>query len=409
LIILLCFCAAGFFAACGSPGGSPYSNAAAVRAAQFRDALNAGTPGSVAVDAGTSAYVNVVKNLTLNANVGVPAGVTFIVKSGNTLTVGTGAALDLTAGGLVLENNTTLTVNGTVNAKATAGSASFGIVIMPGPAVSATINGSGIIHLKTQGVLLAIMAGQTLILEGTVTLDGLATGTTYPGTSTPYPSGIGGDAMDNVSHVVFVAGGLDMRGGTITGNYNTVSSQTGTHGGGVEVNKYQGGDGSGVANFTMSGGAITGNGSARAGGGVNVCKGGTFIMEGSAEISLNSAGVEGGGVAVHNDGIFTMKGGAKVSGNTAAYGGGVEVHSNESAVSTFTLEGGTVYGSGAGADTANTATTSGASLYVSSGCTAIWGSGSTGISGGTGGPAGGNIISGGTGGTNDTLTATGGT
>jgi hypothetical protein len=74
----------------------------------------------------------------------------------------------------------------------------------------------------------------------------------YPGTSTPYPSGIGGDAIDNTHHLVFVGGELDMQGGTITGNYNTDSRETGVHGGGVEVHN----DGT----FTMAGGTIYGSG-----------------------------------------------------------------------------------------------------------------------------------------------------
>jgi hypothetical protein len=175
--------------------------------------------------------------------------------------------------------------------------------------------------------------------------------------------------------MVFVAGELDMQGGTITGNYNTVSNIYGVHGGGVEVNKYD--DGNGAAKFTMSGGVIKGNRTGRDGGGVNVCKGGTFIMQSGAEVSGNTADREGGGVGVHT---------------------------NEYAITTFTLEGGTIYGAGADANTAS----AGASLQVSAG-TAKWGSSSTSISGGSGTKtAGGNILSGnGTGSTNDTLSATG--
>ncbi|MDR1618822.1 MAG: hypothetical protein LBS06_07230, partial [Treponema sp.] len=294
--------------------------------------------------------MNVINSLTLTANISVPAGVTLVVKGDRTLTVGKGTTLDLTGGGLALENNSTFTVNGTVNAKATVSLTSFGIGIMPGPAGNVTINGSGIIHLKTQGILLAVTAGQNLTLAGSVTLDGLSTGTTYPGTDTPYPAGIGGDATDNIFHVVFVGGTLNMLGGTITGNYNIDSTQVG--GGGVEVNKYDGGYG--AALFTMSGGVITGNGSNYDGGGVNVCKGGTFIMQGNAEVSGNGAffSSDGGGVSVHNGGYFTMKGGV-IKNNTGYRGGGVCVRDNEIDISTFIMEGGTIYGSDS--DYANTA------------------------------------------------------
>jgi hypothetical protein len=370
------------------------------RASQFRDTLNDIAPGSVEVDSVYNTYVNVVANLPLTADFSVPAGVTLIVKSGKTLTVAGGSTLDLTGGGLILEDNTTLTVNGMVNAKATTGLTSFGIALMPGGSTGVTINGIGIIHMKTPGNLLASTAGQKLTLSGTVTLDGLTTATTYPGTSTPYPAGIGNDPINNTNQVVWIAGELDMQGGTITGNYNTISTTHGAHGGGVEVNK----ESNGAAKFTMSGGAITGNGSARAGGGVNVCLGGTFIMQGG-EVSFNSASVHGGGVNVHNNNEngdvsnFTMRGGF-IKSNSAQSGGGVELH-NDGA---FTMQGGTIYGS-AGLE-ANTATY-GASLYVDYSGTAKWGIGSISISGGTGGPQGGNILSGGgTGSTDDTLSAT---
>jgi hypothetical protein len=87
-----------------------------------------------------------------------------------------------------------------------------------------------------------------------------------------------------------------------------------------------------------------------------------------------------------------MKGGV-IKGNTAANGGGVAVYNNEDATTTFTMEGGTIYGSGEASDP-NTAT-SGASLYVASGVSAKWGADVTTheIGDTTSGSAGGNIIS----------------
>jgi hypothetical protein len=334
----------------------------------------------VEVDSGNRAYVNIIDDLSLNKDISVPAGVTLVVKNGKKLTVDSGSTLDLRGGGLILEDNTTFTVDGTVNAKGSSGPTSFGIGLMPGQ-TNTTINGSGTIHLKTQGVLLGIMADQKLILSGTVTLDGLRT-----------PADGGSDTNDtenNVSHVVSVRGELDMRGGKITGNYHTADYD----GGGVEVN-------GGTATFTMSGYAeVSGNRTAKGGAGVSVVHGGTFVMKDNAKISDNIADGGGGGVRV-NQGIysttrFTMWDNAEISDNTAGtYGGGVWVRDGGS----FILNGGTV--------TSNTASSGGPSLYVDSSYAHI-GTAKWGPSGGSpGGTANGNILGGaGTGGAGGTLSA----
>ncbi|MDR1971171.1 MAG: hypothetical protein LBQ46_04555 [Treponema sp.] len=346
----------------GNGGGEPTA------AELFRDSLNALYPGGFAAEDG---YVTTLKDLTLTGDLSIPSGLTLVVSEGKTLTVD--ATLDLTGGSLVLMNDATFTVNGTVNAKACTGQDSYGIVIMPGGTPAATINGSGIIHLTSQGHLLIVQAGQKLTLAGTVTLDGLTTDTMYPGTSTNYPAGIGGDGMNNISPVVMVQGELDMQGGTITGNCNTDDTDNGPHGGGLHVGKNVSDD---AALFTMrSGAVIKGNKTFRSGA-VNVFRGG----------------------------LFTMKGGV-ISGNTStnSSSGAVSVHSElDGDYADFIIEGGTVYGTSAG-DNTNTP----GSLYVATGCTAKWGATSTGISGGDGGGSqNGNIISGGTGTTTDTLTAT---
>jgi hypothetical protein len=316
----------------------------------------------VEVDSGNSAYVNIINNLTLDTNTSVPAGVTLVVKDGKTLKVNGEKTLDLTAGGLILENDTTLTVDGTVNARGASGPTSFGIGLMPGQ-MNTTINGTGTIHLKTPGVLLGIMADQKLTLSGSITLDGLRTAA---------DGGTDSDTINNVGQVVFVSGELDMQGGTITGNYNTASYD----GGGVEVN----GELGGKATFTMSGNAeVSGNRTVHGGAGVRVNQG-----------SGNS------------DTTFTMSDNAEISGNTAGtYGGGVWVRDGGS----FILNGGTVTGSSASSP--NTASSGGASLYVRPGDsgTAKWGGASTNITGGTGGASQGGDILSGTGGTDDTLSA----
>ena len=111
-----------------------------------------------------------------------------------------------------------------------------------------------------------------------------------------------------------------MEGGVIAYNSTYNDPEYTTNGGGVYV------DGT----FTMTGGIIKGNSSARYGGGIYVY--GTFILEGGT-IASNSAALNGGGVCVNTDGVahgqFTMTGGviggdAESDGNTAdQYGGGL--------------------------------------------------------------------------------------
>jgi hypothetical protein len=123
-------------------------------------------------------------------------------------------------------------------------------------------------------------------------------------------------------------------------------------------------NGSNTSEIVMNEGAvITGNTSSGSNGaGVNV--GGTFTMNGgtiSGNISTNSDTGSGGGVAVFG-GTFIMKGGT-ISGNTSAgSGGGVNVNSG-----TIRIINGTIYGNSED-DTSlrNTATSSGASLFLQS-------------------------------------------
>jgi len=348
---------------CDTGGGGGNSGSSPSAAKQFSDYFNTLYPGSVAVVEG--GYVATLKDLTLTSNLSVPSGVILIVSEGKKLTVESGNTLELTDGSLVLENDATLTVNGTVNAKACQSESSFGIAIMPeslssSPSPAATINGNGIIHLTTRGNLLVVMVGQKLTISGDVMLDGLTTETTYPGTTISYPAGIGDDPINNAHSLVHVEGELDMRGGTIIGNYNATTGY-GPDGGGVEVNKEDGGS----ASFTMSGTAkVSGNRAGMEGGGVNVCMGGRFIMEDYAE----------------------------VSGNMAAYAGGVRVASyNGYPTSIFTMNGGTIYGSDKADSVANKAdSSSSASLGIPNNGTAKYGNGDP-------------IISGYSGSTNDTL------
>ena len=139
----------------------------------------------------------------------------------------------------------------------------------------------------------------------------------------------GGIITDNTASMgggVYVYSTFIMNGGAITGNKATYG------GGGVLV----------AGKFVMDGGIISNNTSSDAGGGVYVGNGATFNMI-TGTIFGNTATSNGGGV--FNDGDFTMEGGA-VSGNTASGGGGVCVGG------TFTMSGGTIGGEDEEANTA---------------------------------------------------------
>jgi hypothetical protein len=212
----------------------------------------------------------------------------------------------------------------------------------------------------------------------------------------------GGEISDNTAAAsiqgngggVYVKGTFFMSGGTISDNTAKLSisseGQTFGHGGGggvyvdesgsftmsadstISRNTSNGeGGGGGVyvygngATFTMEGGTISNNNASRGGGGVSVYgAGATFTMSGGT-ISGNETNGDyagGGGVLVTIGGMFTMEGGSsKISGNTAYSkgGGGVCV---DGADTTFTMNGGTIYGVSEGTNS-NTASSGSAALY----------------------------------------------
>ena len=144
-----------------------------------------------------------------------------------------------------------------------------------------------------------------------------------------------------------VYGGLIMSGGKITGN------SAGYHGGGLYV--------SGGGAFTMTGGEISGDNSARQrGGGVYIDNAGISTIGGDAIISNNSARQDGGGVCVVNSSSLTVNGNAVISGNAsggsawAGGGGGVSVTYNSaltvsgSAVISGNTAGGSTWANGGG-------------------------------------------------------------
>jgi hypothetical protein len=185
-------------------------------------------------------------------------------------------------------------------------------------------------------------------------------------------------------------GDIEMSGNAqITGN-TAESTSSEAFGGGVYLsnstltmsgNAQIGGalDGYGYTGNTAKGGADNPS----YGGGVCVIYSSTFIMEGAAKITGNTATNNtsrgyGGGVSIYN-GAFTMGGTSIISGNHASTsGGGVFMYS--SIANVFTMSGGTIYGADAGTDK-NTAGTYGASLYKAASARAWYGDGTTPILG----------------------------
>jgi hypothetical protein len=252
------------------------------------------------------------------------------------LTVPSGVTLDLTKETLQLGNGATLTVNGTVNAKA------GGINIDSETASPATVNGSGTIQLKSKGCLFVIQDNKKLILDG-VTLVGLP---------------------DNSDTLVRTENGgeLFLKSGKITGN--TIVKEGGTPGGGVSVF-------GGI--FTMTGGEISDN-NAREAGGIAIGGDGTFIMENG--IILGNTGGYMGGVSIGHGATFIMEGGA-IFGNTAEDFGGVGIVGGS-----FTLKGGRIQGSTDSDGFAKNTGEYSAALRVMNNSTAKWDTGGTYTKGG---------------------------
>jgi hypothetical protein len=320
-------------------------------AEQLAADLNAITSGSASASGGA---------VTLLADIGLV---------NTTITVPLGVTLDLETNhkSITLGNSAVLTVNGVVNAEAShtgngdlpvAISGNNGRLLVDSAIGSpATINGTGVIHLKSRGILLVI-ENRELILDGVI-LDGLMTADTAFSKNITMPAEYA-DSIDNdndISLVVISSGGIfAMTSGTI--GYNAAGS-------GVYIPS---------GNFTMDGGEICGNG----GCGLGVYGSSHFTMN-NGVIHDNTSGTDGGGLMV-NGGTFIMNGGV-IKNNRArpagtGYGGGVRLWST----ATFIMAGGTVYGSGAGAGLANKGSLSSQDSLSIGGGNAYWGDGTTSIS-----------------------------
>jgi len=201
----------------------------------------------------------------------------------------------------------TITVTGTVSVPPAPNNVNtFGSVT----GVTVTIAGNGTLSPASNGCLLQIGEGQTVVARD-VTLRGRSA---------------------NTASVVDISSGGTFRmegGATVSGN--TEANRNGI-GGGVYVD----------GDFIMQDRASVKDNTARNrnGGGVYVAKGGTLTMQGSASVSGNTAGDSGGGVYVGEGGTFTMLDRTSVSGNTAGYGGGVYVGEG----GTFTVQDGSISG-----------------------------------------------------------------
>jgi uncharacterized protein YjdB len=299
-----------------------------IGAEQLATELNAITPGCATASGQTVTLDN---DLTLtNTTITVPSGVTLdLVTNHKSITLG---------------NDAVLTVNGVVNAEASYDSSNVVIaangklLVNSAAGSAATINGAGVVHFKRLGQLLGIENGKGLILDGTVTLDGLMTAATAESKNITLPADYADD-IDTTYRVVrmyYSGSTFTMRGGVI--GYNAAR--------GVFSN--------GV--FNMYGGEIKNNcvfgGSYKQGAGIYVGDVSVFTMYGG-EIKGNDAEDEGGGIYITAGGQFHMK--------------------KDPILST----GGMVYGSSAGPGLANITGASGASLSNIGG-TAKWDDG-TGI------------------------------
>ena len=293
-------------------------------------------------------------DISLTGEVTVGSGISATVTtdgSGRTVTNGAGRVFNITSGGsLIVGENITLT--------GTNAGGSGGAVYVDGGSFTME-SGSKITGSS------ADYGGGVYIEGGTFTME---SGSIITGSSAGYAGG-----------GVSVSGGeFIMRGGTIGGNDPGSANTASYDGGGVYV------DG---GTFTLSGGTISGNSSSRNGGGVYIDSG-TFTMSDTATIQDNTATDHGGGVHIFSDGIFTgtftMNGGTigGTAANTATYGGGVFVSGGTFDMNNGTISGNSASGTGASGGgvcisggtftmsdgafiSGNTATSSGGGVFVS--------------------------------------------
>ena len=294
--------------------------------------------GAVYVNGGTFTMEEGSKITGSSASCGYGGGV--YVDSRGTFTMGGGAITENSAsidasgngdsgGGVCISNGTFTMSGGAVISGNTAGSSGGGVFVSGSGKF--IMNGGTIGGTEVNSANKADLGGGVYV--------GVNTDTSEKGSFTMGGGTIKGNTATQNGGGVYVAGGTFTMSDTATIQDNTATD----HGGGVHIFS----DGIFTGTFTMNGGTIGGTAANTAtyGGGVFV-SGGTFDMN-NGTISGNSAsgtGASGGGVCI-SGGTFTMSDGAFISGNTAtSSGGGVFV----SARGDFTMNGGTIGGSGGG-------------------------------------------------------------
>ena len=315
-----------------------------------------------------------VKGMEAGASIKNTSGRVFNIASGGSLTLGenitlTGIVTD-DNGGAVYVNGGTFTME--AGSKITGSSASYGGGVYVDSKGTFTMGGGAITENSASSIDdngNGTSGGGVCISNGTFTMSGDAV--------------ISGNTATGSGGGVFVSGSGDftMTGGTIGGT-EANSANKADLGGGVYVGVNT--DTSEKGSFTMGGGTIKGNTATQNGGGVYVA-GGTFTMSDTATLQGNKATTHGGGVHIFSDGIFTgtftMNGGTigGTAQNTAEYGGGVFVSGGTFDMNNGTISGNTVTESGGGvcisggtftmSDGAfisgNTATSSGGGVFVS--------------------------------------------
>ncbi len=249
----------------------------------------------------TSGDLNIAKDLTIR---GPGAGILSISggKSGHLVCV-LGASVTIsgltfentkTAGGLIVNNGGTLTLNNsTVSGNTASGS---------------NILGGGILNQGTLTLTNSTVSGNTatdanvlgggIFNGGTLTL----TNSTVSGNTATDPSSAGAGIFNN--------------GGTLTLSNSTVSGNTITGSGSIGGGIYNNGGTLTLSNSTVSGNTVTGSGSV--GGGINN-NGGTLTLSNST-VSDNTA-TNGNGGGILNQNTFTPSN-STISGNTEINGNG---------------------------------------------------------------------------------------
>ena len=293
---------------------------------------------------------------------------TFIMEDGSKIT---GSSATVSGGGVAVSTGGTFTMRGgTIDGTGASSNAESGggveiydaIFTMEGGTITgnnATYGGgvrvdSGKFIMKDGTISdnnATSLGGGVCVINGSFTMSDTAT--IQGNTATTHGGGVyvGGDSLGSST--------FTMSGGTIGGT-DAGSANSAQYGGGVYV-------ANGI--FTMDGGTISENsasGTGASGGGVCI-SGGTFTMSGGAVISKNSAGSSGGGVFVSQTGIFTMEGGTiggtgGGSPNSAENGGGVYIFEG-----TFTMSGSAVISGNNASSSSSSSSSSGGGVYIHNG------------------------------------------